>query len=156
MNNQTKAKVYYFSTLAIMFFITLLVYVTHADKLNKLDFQKNSNIDDVFRNYSLNITLNELNESTEKQQIILYYGETCAFCKQLDEYIKSNQIDKKLIIVHKEVYFNKTNAQELMLKADECNLDKSNLAVPFLYHKGKCYIGINNCIKYLNELLNKA
>ncbi|MEM3373375.1 MAG: hypothetical protein QXF76_04130 [Candidatus Anstonellales archaeon] len=145
--NKNKAKFYYYSTIFLMLIISLINYAFHMEKI----LQKTYDIQKIFNETNITIDLKDTQQT--KPKVIIYYGETCSYCKELFAYINANKFDEKLEIIHKEVYKNQTNANELISKAKECNIDFNNLAVPFLYHEGKCFIGSDNCIKYLDSVV---
>ena len=92
------------------------------------------------------------NAQIEAKSYILYYGDTCPHCKDVDEFIKANDLMTKLPIVRKEVYQNQGNAQELTGKAKECGLDTTNgVGVPLLWFEEKCYQGTPEVIGLLAE-----
>lgn len=98
-----------------------------------------------------NLVNNPLKKTDE---VILYWGEECAHCKNVDEYLKSHQqIEQKIKIEKKEVYDNKTNAADLEEKAAICKYDASQgVPVPFLYFKGECVVGDQPIIDYLKNV----
>ena len=77
----------------------------------------------------------------DKEAFIYFYGNTCPHCRELNEWLKETGIEKKLKFEKKEVYQNKTNANLMEQAAQICNLDTTQLGVPFVYDNGKCYIG---------------
>lgn len=84
--------------------------------------------------------------------MILYYGDTCPHCKDVEEYIETNSLDNKLSIVRKEVYQNQGNALQLTNKAKECGIDTTNgVGVPFMWFENKCYQGTPDIEKLLAE-----
>ena len=72
----------------------------------------------------------------------MYYGEACPHCHELIKFIKENNYEDIFNIAYKEVYYNETNKNELMSVAKKCNLNTNSIGVPFVYYKGKCYIGV--------------
>lgn len=78
------------------------------------------------------------NQSTD---IIYYYGEECPHCKDVAKFLEDNKITEKTVFSKKEVWHNAANAAEMQKRGEECNLQKQGMGVPFLYAKGKCYIG---------------
>lgn len=88
----------------------------------------------------------------EAKSMILYYGDTCPHCKEVEEYIKTNGLDKKLSIIQKEVYQNQGNALQLTNRAKECGLPTDQgVGVPFMWFEGKCYQGTPDIEKLLAE-----
>jgi glutaredoxin len=81
---------------------------------------------------------------------IFFYGNTCPHCADVERWMEENKIEEKIEIVKKEVYDNKTNAEELVKSAKSCGLDTSAIGVPFLYTpEGKCLIGTPDIENYL-------
>lgn len=77
----------------------------------------------------------------EQADIILYYGQECPHCKNVEKFIADNKIDEKIIFAKKEVWHNTANNAEMMEKAKECALDTDKIGVPFLFARSKCYEG---------------
>lgn len=73
--------------------------------------------------------------------IVLFYGKECPHCKDIDKFIEENQITEKVGFDSLEVWHNKANSEIMLKKAQACGLAKDQLGVPFLYAKGKCFIG---------------
>jgi len=74
--------------------------------------------------------------------IVLFYGDGCSHCKDVEDFIAQNKIDDKIKITRMEVWYNKNNAALLAQIAQECGITASTVGVPFLYDgTGKCYIG---------------
>lgn len=88
---------------------------------------------------------NPISLDSLKGQTILYYGNTCPHCKDLEEYIKTNKIDDKSF-TRKEVYADLKNSRELTAVAKSCKIDVNNIGVPFLYKGSKCYMGNDEII----------
>ena len=82
---------------------------------------------------------------------IFYYGNTCPHCKDVEEWMVTNNIEEKISVVKKEVYDNQQNAQELAQTAVKCGLPTNSIGVPFLYAEGKCLIGSPDVINYLSK-----
>ncbi|MEM5799577.1 MAG: hypothetical protein QXZ43_02845 [Candidatus Aenigmatarchaeota archaeon] len=87
-----------------------------------------------------------------ENDIIFFYGITCPHCNNVEEFIEKNNLDSKLNIIKKEVYYNQTNLSELMFYVKKCSLKEDQVGVPFIYYKGKCYIGDKDIIDLLKKL----
>jgi len=74
-------------------------------------------------------------------EIVLFYGEECPHCKDVEEFLTQNNISEKVNYSNLEVWHNKNNAQFLFEKAEACGYSKDNLGVPFLYARGECFSG---------------
>jgi glutaredoxin len=85
-------------------------------------------------------------------EIIFFYGVTCPHCKNVEDFIDQNNLDTKLKITKKEVYYDEANRKELMDFAKKCNLKEDEIGVPFIYYDGKCYIGERDGINLLKSL----
>ena len=91
-----------------------------------------------------------LGRITNKPENILFFGDTCPHCKNVDEYINQNGIRNKFKFQELEVYNNKDNAQLLVQKAKQCGLDTSSgVGVPFFFDGGKCLQGDQPIIDFL-------
>ncbi|MGA2418010.1 MAG: hypothetical protein ABSF55_02130 [Candidatus Staskawiczbacteria bacterium] len=75
--------------------------------------------------------------------IVLFYGQGCPHCADVETFIKANNIDQKLKITRLEVWYNKNNAALLaQVATQKCGITGNSVGVPFLYDgNGKCYIG---------------
>ena len=77
----------------------------------------------------------------QQADVILYFGQECSHCKNVEKFIADNKIEQKVIFARKEVWHNANNNDELQQRSKECVLDPEKVGVPFLYARGKCYIG---------------
>lgn len=102
--------------------------------------------------FSIKETEMKKNQSTD--QIILFYGNNCPHCAIVEKYIKENNIDDKIPLIQKEVYYNRNNAKELKVKAKICGLPTNSIGVPFLWDGKKCLIGDQNIINFFKEKIN--
>lgn len=93
-------------------------------------------------------------EELKNADPIFYYGNTCYYCKQVEEWFEANSIEEKIEFSQKEVYDDRQNAAELAKAAASCGLDTSSIAVPFLYAEGQCLIGSPDIINYFAQKLN--
>ena len=91
------------------------------------------------------------------QDYILFYGNGCPHCKKVEDFIKENKITDKIDLVQKEVFFNKTNLEELKWHMLKHNLTFDKIGVPFLVitSGADCnYVnGDQNIIDYLTQTL---
>lgn len=77
----------------------------------------------------------------EQADVILYFGQECSHCQAVDRFISENNIEQKVIFDKKEIWHNAANKDDFQEKAKECALDISKTGVPFLFARGKCYVG---------------
>ncbi|MFA4942545.1 MAG: hypothetical protein WC564_02820 [Patescibacteria group bacterium] len=87
------------------------------------------------------VSNSEEKKSALDGQTILFYGETCAHCKVLEQYLEDNKINDKMSIEKLEVSKNKTNATLMMEAVNNCAISKNAVGVPFLWVDNKCYMG---------------
>ncbi len=80
---------------------------------------------------------------------VLFYGNTCPHCKEVEKFIDDNKIKDKIKLDEKEVYDNSVNAQEMLKRAESCGLPTDNVGVPFLYADKQCFIGTPDVESYL-------
>ncbi len=81
---------------------------------------------------------------------ILFYGEGCPHCAQVEKYLQDNEPPVK--IEQKEIYRHPENAEEFNKICEEHNIGLMNRGVPFLYAEDKCYIGRSQIIEYLENI----
>ena len=98
-----------------------------------------------------NIKKPPLNTPVSTKDTVLYYGDTCPHCKDLDELIKKDNIKEKVSLTEKEVFENRENANELAQVARNCGLSDASIAVPFLFAEGKCLSGTEDIFAYLEK-----
>lgn len=66
------------------------------------------------------------------QEYILFYGNGCPHCAQVEKYFKDNSVQEKFDLKLKEVYFNRNNLTELQEYLAKLQLDSTQIGVPFL------------------------
>lgn len=71
----------------------------------------------------------------------LFYGQECSHCKEVEKFIAENKIAEKIKFDYIEVWHNSVNKNIFLKKAQECGIAEDKLGVPFLYVRGKCFIG---------------
>ena len=80
---------------------------------------------------------------------ILFYGDVCPHCKNVEEYLKTNPT--KVKYRHLEVYRNRQNAVLMNNKAKACGLETDKVGVPFLFDGEKCLIGDQDIINWFSQ-----
>jgi len=93
-------------------------------------------------------------ENSKIEEIVLFYGDTCPHCKDLEEWISANKIAEKVKFSNLEVYNNQENKKLLAEKATICKLDLNSIGVPFLWTGTSCIIGSEPIEKFFQEKLN--
>lgn len=84
-------------------------------------------------------------------QIILFFGETCPHCLNVEQFLQANNVEQKISFEKKEVYNNRANADLLASKARECGINDRQIGVPFLYANGRCLVGEEEVINFFQE-----
>ena len=81
------------------------------------------------------------------------WGNGCPHCEVVDEFLVTWEGKDKVAVEKREVWYNKTNAQIMAVRAEDCGIAKSDLAVPFLVTPdGKCLLGDEPIINLFKEL----
>lgn len=97
-------------------------------------------------------TSNQKNNISMPEGIILFYGEGCPHCKNVDDFMAENKIEDKVKFTRLEVWYNKNNQAMLGQVAQKCNISSNQVGVPFLYDgNGKCYMGDVDTINFFKK-----
>jgi len=89
-------------------------------------------------------------------KIAIFYSTSCPHCQKVSQYLSDNKIEEKLDVLKLKVDDENTDKANIDLwfqKVQECNLGEESLGVPFMYHQGKCVIGDQPIIDYINSLI---
>jgi len=93
--------------------------------------------------------------SDDIAELTVFWGEGCPHCEKVKDYIKDNQIDSKVKIAFKEVYYNKTNQQILEEAVKKCpEIDtQQGVGVPLAVVKAtnQCLYGDQPIIDWLSR-----
>ena len=93
------------------------------------------------------------------QDYILYYGNGCPHCKNVEDFFKENKIAEKFDVIQKEVFYNKKNLKEMQEHMKQHDLTYEKIGVPFLVITSgtDCdYVnGDQNIIKHFQEKLDQ-
>ena len=96
--------------------------------------------------------LGRLTNKPAQPELILFYGDTCPHCKNVDDFISANGVRDKLKFQELEVYNNRANAQLLTFTAKKCNLDTvAGVGVPLFYDGATCLQGDQPIIDYFQS-----
>lgn len=91
---------------------------------------------------------NKQPEAIAESGIVLFYGEGCPHCANVDKYVEDNNIKSKISFTNKEVFYNQKNAEEMAAKAKICGMQTNSIGVPFLWDGEKCLIGDQDIINF--------
>ena len=90
--------------------------------------------------------------NTMPEGIVLFYGEGCPHCKDVEDFVSQNKIEDKVKFTRLEVWNNQNNALLLINTAQSCEVDISQGApVPLLWDGTKCYIGGPDVINFFKN-----
>lgn len=90
-----------------------------------------------------------------KENIIFFYGRECPHCKDVENFLKENSIAERIPFDSIEIWHNKQNSNVLRSKANECGLLDDEIAVPFLYADGRCYVGTQSIEDFFTKIKSK-
>lgn len=93
-------------------------------------------------------------EKQDENQIIFFYGDGCPHCAIVEEYIKENNVNDKIVFSTKEVYHNRNNSKQLEEKAKMCGMPTDSIGVPFLWDGEKCFVGDQDIIEFFKSKIN--
>jgi glutaredoxin len=100
--------------------------------------------------------LNKNNTSNKKSNLILFYGQGCPHCANVEKFLSENKVKEKISIEEKEVYYNPRNSQLLINIARKCGFNDNQIGVPFLWDEinNKCIVGDEPIISFFKERLS--
>lgn len=97
---------------------------------------------------SLILVFSAKNVSAQDNKAILYYGNGCPHCTEVERFINNN--DFNFLIEKKEIYQNRINAEEFNRVCAEEGIGLADRGVPFLYAENECFIGDKQIVSYLS------
>jgi len=83
--------------------------------------------------------------------VVLFYGDGCSHCADVEAFVKANNIEEKVKFTKLEVWYNKNNAALLGQVAQTCKITTSSVGVPFLYDGKSCLIGGPDVINFFKN-----
>ncbi len=88
-------------------------------------------------------------------QLILFWGEGCPHCEKVKDYINENNLESKVKIASKEVYYNQDNQLQLEETVKKCpEIDSSQgVGVPLAFdtQNSVCLYGDTPIIEWLES-----
>ncbi len=116
----------------------------------------------VFLILSSVLTISYLNKNRNsnitntKSNFILFYGQGCPHCANVEKFLNENKVKEKISIDEKEVYYNPRNSQLLIKIARKCGFNDNQIGVPFLWDEinNKCIVGDEPIISFFKEKLS--
>ena len=87
---------------------------------------------------------------------LLFYSSACPHCIKVEDFLKDNKADTKMVYQKLEVDFSQSNKELLLAKQKDCGYTAENNlgAIPFLFTKnGVCFSGDEEIISYFKTQL---
>jgi len=86
-------------------------------------------------------------------KVILFYGIGCPHCDKVEDFLRKTK-GKREPLIKKEVYYDRVNARDLVIKAKRCGVVHNGMiAIPLLWESpNKCTTGDAPVVKRLKEL----
>jgi hypothetical protein len=98
---------------------------------------------------------NSAKTAKESAEMILFVGEGCPHCENVEKFIAENNVGEKITIETLEVFKNKENEGIFEEKAKSCGMDLNNLGVPLFWNKGQCLNGDADIINFLKSQIGQ-
>jgi hypothetical protein len=91
--------------------------------------------------------------SKPNSKVILFYGIGCPHCDKVEDFLRKTR-GKREPLLKKEVYYDRVNARDLVIKAKRCGVVHNGMiAIPLLWESpNKCTTGDAPVVKRLQEL----
>ncbi|MFH0969780.1 MAG: hypothetical protein V1804_04690 [Patescibacteria group bacterium] len=93
--------------------------------------------------------------SRSNADIILFYGDGCSHCANVDKFIAENNVKEKIKFDELEIFKNKENSSMMEEKAKACGINLNELGVPFLWDKGQCLSGDADIINFFKSQIGE-
>ena len=91
--------------------------------------------------------------SDDQVDLVLYWGKGCPHCENVKKYVRDNNLDSKLKIAYREVYYDNSNQSRLEASLKLCpEVDTSQgIGVPMSFDpkEKKCILGDQPAIDWL-------
>jgi len=85
--------------------------------------------------------------------IILFYGQDCPHCKNVEDFMDQNNIQDKVKVTQLEVYYNEDNQNILAQVAKKCNINLNQIGVPLLWDGQNCTEGDQDIINFFSKYI---
>ncbi len=95
--------------------------------------------------------LNHNFSSSKKGEIIIFWGQGCPHCMNVENFIQQNNLDKYFNIERREIYFNKENREKFNKICQELNIPMEKQGVPLAVIDKEYYVGDKEIIRMLSE-----
>ncbi|MFA5878425.1 MAG: glutaredoxin domain-containing protein [Candidatus Staskawiczbacteria bacterium] len=82
--------------------------------------------------------------------IVLFSNAVCPHCQNVAKYIQDNGVEKKINFKKVEIGDDQEAINSLIEKAKACNLDTSNISIPFLWDGTNCIQGETEIVNFFD------
>lgn len=97
----------------------------------------------------------ENNQKEGDDGIILFYGNGCPHCANVDKFVEENGVKEKVDFRKLEIFGNKENSKLMAEKFKACGLSTESMGVPFLWDGEKCYSGDADVIEFFKQKIGQ-
>ena len=114
-----------------------------------------------FKNNVFQTTFQNLFRPSPKVEgIVLFYGEGCPHCQEVEKFIAENKVEEKVKFTKLRVPLSEeeqkdaglvANAQILLEKSEICGINTDDIGVPFLWDGSNCFLGYENVNNFFKE-----
>jgi glutaredoxin len=101
---------------------------------------------------------NNSGQTIADERIILFYGDGCPHCLEVENFLDQSEASKKIAYETKEVWNNTVNRDYMLEIAAACGLTQGSIGVPFLWdgENKKCLMGRDQVTAFFQTKLNPA
>lgn len=89
---------------------------------------------------------------------ILFYGDGCPHCLEIEAFLEEKEAVQKVNYETKEVWNDADNRKILMEKVAACQMNQDSIGVPFLWDgkNGKCLIGTDQVMEFFQKEIDSV
>jgi len=103
--------------------------------------------------YFLNKVPNVAIEEDLNEKILVFGQSNCPHCQVVKKYLDDNGLFDRLPIAYLDLSQNKAYSNLLLEKANACQLDTTNIGVPFYFYQNTCLQGDEPITEALSQML---
>lgn len=107
----------------------------------------------IFLLYLLNRTPQKPLDFNPDDYLLIFTSPSCPHCQTVKDYIGQNDLSEKLSIKVLDLSQNQQYSTLLADKAKSCQIDTSQIGVPFYFYQGQCLQGDQPIISALDQML---
>lgn len=103
--------------------------------------------------YFLNRVPNQAVEGDLSEKILIFGQPNCPHCQTVKKHLDDNNLFEKLPLAYLDLSQNQAYSDLLWEKANLCQLDTTNIGVPFYFYQNSCLQGDEPIIEALSQML---